>query len=160
MRRRGEPPAQPKPEERPDPPPRPGGVDWVSNPPDAPATKDDERNKLTGSTVIGRKQGELCAAAMGFGSTAAEVPNMLGEGDQLLVTIGKETYYPGGAQKFNGFEVGPMSVTVTIRKNETAAQAWVRGRSVLENLFEAELVLRIDEFVAHLDQARKTVRGE
>lgn len=151
MRRRGEP--APAVTPRSDPPPRPDGVDWVSDPGVAPAG-------LAGDVALGRMQGEYSAAKVVPTDGPAALPELVSAGDQLLVTMGKEVYYPGGAQKFQGFEVGPMSITVSIRKGESGAQAWVRGRSVLEHLFEAELKLRIAEFVEHLDVARKTVRGD
>ena len=154
MRRRGEPPKQP--DARPDPPPKPGGVDWVSDP----SSSSKAPEGLAGDIASGRAQGVVTASKVAPTDGPAALADLVTMGDQLLVTLGKEVYYPGGAQKFNGFEVGPMSITVSVRKNESAAQAWVRGRTVLEQLFEAELVLRIDEFVEHLDKARKTVRGE
>lgn len=85
----------------------------------------------------------------------AEEPRNNDEGDEITVTIGKEIYYPGGTQKFNGFEVGPLTASVRIRPGESAAQAWVRARSVLEHLYEAEVQVRIEEFTEHLDEARK-----
>lgn len=133
----------------------PANYDWTKqNGPEGSAAA------LKQSAGEGKSAGEKSAAKIAPTEGPASMPALVAAGDSLTITMGKEVYYPGGSQKFNGFEVGPMSITVTIRAGESAAQAWVRGRSVLEHLFEAELDLRISEFVEHLDIARKTVRGE
>jgi hypothetical protein len=78
-------------------------------------------------------------------------------GDELTVTIGKSSLFP---VRYNGLEVGPLSMSVRLRQGETPAEAYGRARAVLEELYQAELDLRLKEFVDHLDEARKRVRGE
>lgn len=50
-------------------------------------------------------------------------------GDQITVTWGKEYYQ---VTQFNGFEVGPFSIVVTVQPGETDVAAFTRGWNTLE----------------------------
>jgi len=132
-----------------DPPAPPGATDWVSDP----SVNRKLDQAAAASVTAGRE------AARGLGGTAvfADDVKNTDAGDSLTVTIGKEIIFP---VKFNGVEVGPLSMTVRIRVGETAGQAYTRARIVLEHLFETEFAVRIKDFIAHVDEARKQARPE
>src|SRR5690349_15140793 len=105
-----------------DPKPPAGGTDWVSPPAEPPANVNRELERAAATHVTeGRKQ-----PSDGW---ADDVRNT-DAGDSITVTIGKEILYP---VKFNGVEVGPLSMTVRIRQGETAGKAYERARVVLEH---------------------------
>jgi len=72
----------------------------------------------------------------------------LGAGATITVTIGKEVFWP---VKHNGFEVGPISVAITVGTGESARDAYVRARTVAATMFEAEFELRRVQFFNHLE---------
>lgn len=78
-------------------------------------------------------------------------------GDFVTVTIGKESFCP---VKYNGFDVGPIAVSVTVREGETHAGAYRRARLAASVLFEAEFDLRVEEFRRHLEESRVRVRSD
>lgn len=152
MRRRTDPTATAP--QNPTTPLQPGTHDWVSPPPAGEAALQAARvPDLRRQAERTAANGEKVVPAGGHAGNAAA----LDEGDVLTVTMGKEVIYP---VKYNGFEVGPLSMTVTVRKGETAASAYDRARGVLEQLYETELDLQLKQFVEHLDKARAQVRGE
>src|SRR4051812_39835594 len=54
---------------------------------------------------------------------------LLQPGDTVSITWGRECFAP---IRFHSVEVGPFSVTVTVRPGETGGQAWERGRAYLQ----------------------------
>lgn len=60
---------------------------------------------------------------------------MLFTNELITISFGKELYCP---IPYNSFEVGPLSVTVNIRKGETYSDAASRARSVLCELWQQE----------------------
>lgn len=71
-------------------------------------------------------------------------------GDRLGVSIGKETYFP---IKFNGFDVGPVSIETTVREGESGADAYLRVRGAAEAIFQAEYEVKVKDY---FDRLRKT----
>lgn len=132
------------------------GYDWTTK--DAPTGEPGPRT-IAKDIEKGSRAGILLALSIMPKDGPAADPHAVSVGDLLTITIGKEVYYPGGREKFNGFEVGPLAMTVTVRQGESAAQAWARCRTVLEHLHQAEIQLRITEFTDHFEQARKSIRG-
>lgn len=133
-----------------------GAHDWVSPPPATAATLAD---RVASERVDPLRAAVNAAVAVNPSKpgTPAGDPSLVDEGDRLRVVIGRETFSP---VKYNTFDVGPLEMTVTVRRGESAADAFLRARVVLEQLFDAELATRIREFVDHLDEARKRVRAE
>lgn len=76
----------------------------------------------------------------------------LGPGDQLSITIGREKYSP---TKYNTFEIGPFSATVTVRPHETGDQAAMRCYRTLLELSEAEFNIA---WGRHLERLKKIDR--
>lgn len=74
----------------------------------------------------------------------------LHEGDSFTVTHGKEVFTP---IKFHTYEVGPLSVSVTIRKGESVTDAYTRARRFLETAFQAEFELKKRDYFARMDQS-------
>lgn len=72
-------------------------------------------------------------------------------GTELLVTIGVQTFFP---IQFNGFAVGPFSLTVRIRDGESIAKAYARARAQLEELFETEYQIQSNSFRDRVRDAR------
>jgi hypothetical protein len=156
MRRRTDPTATPATAQpaHPVPPLAPGAHDWVSPPasPEAiPAARvPDLRRQADAAATRSEKVAGLAPGPAG------DVLRM-SAGDTLTVTMGKELIFP---VKFNGFEVGPLSTTVTVRDGETPAHAYDRARGVLEQLYAAEFDLQLAQFVEHVDRARQKARPE
>ena len=73
------------------------------------------------------------------------------DGASITVTIGKTNLCP---VKYNGFDVGPLSMTVKVGRMETPVQAYQRARLLLTELYEAEFSLRLQDFKRHLEAAR------
>lgn len=73
------------------------------------------------------------------------------DGAAVTVTIGKTNLCP---VKYNGFDVGPLSMTVKVGRTETPVEAYQRARLVLTELYEAEFSLRLQDFKRHLEAAR------
>lgn len=73
------------------------------------------------------------------------------DGASVTVTIGKTNLCP---VKYNGFDVGPLSMTVKVGRTETPVEAYQRARLVLTELYEAEFSLRLQDFKRHLEAAR------
>ena len=91
------------------------------------------------------------AAAVELGGPAAQP---VASGMLFTLTMGKTTLFP---VKFEGFEVGPISATVTVKEGETYGDVWQRARAALEQLYEAEFDLRLREFQEHAVKARSAV---
>lgn len=142
-------PAQPA---NPTPPLQPGAHDWVSPPPTPSATPAQQSAAIPAAQVRAQIDAEKQRA-----KGASDSTTIVDAGDSIEVTIGRSIIYP---VKFNGLEVGPLTMSVRVRQGETPGQAWSRARSVLEELYQAELDLRLKEFVDNLDEARKRVRNE
>lgn len=79
------------------------------------------------------------------------------EGDRVLVTIGKQILYP---VKYNGFEVGPLSLEVQLDPGETFEAAYQRARLVLAQLFEAEYDLQLRAFKDRLEHSRQSMKED
>lgn len=73
----------------------------------------------------------------------------LDAGDTVDATIGKETFYP---IKFNGFDVGPIRVTTTVREGETGDDAFLRARGSAEAMFLAEFDLKLRDYFKRLER--------
>lgn len=116
-----------------DPPPPPGAVDWTA-PPGLPA-------QSVATKPI---------------QSIAELQQAVSAGDTMTVTMGRTTLSP---EKYNTFDIGPLSMTVSVRQDETAAQAYTRARAALEHLYEAEVELRTAEFKEHLQRVRVAVKA-
>ena len=72
------------------------------------------------------------------------------EGATLTITAGREGYSPIA---YHSFEVGPLTLAVTVRHGETIAEAHARGVAVLDEL----MALHFDKGLArHLDRIGKT----
>ncbi len=71
----------------------------------------------------------------------------LDEGDSFTITHGKEVFSP---VRFHVYEVGPISVTVTLRNGEGLDEAYARARRFLEIAFIAEFQLKQRDFFARL----------
>lgn len=132
-----------------DPPAPAGARDW---------TADTSVNRnLEQAAVASVTAGREAAHGLGTTSVFADDVKNTDAGDSLTVTIGKEIIFP---VKFNGVEVGPLSMTVRVRAGETAGQAYTRARIVLEHLFETEFAVRMKDFIAHVAEARVQARTE
>lgn len=71
-------------------------------------------------------------------------------GDAVTITLGKETFFP---EKYNGFDVGPLSATVRLRAGETLDELWLRAHRVLDVMFEAEFELKNRQWRPRLGEA-------
>lgn len=71
----------------------------------------------------------------------------LDEGDSFTITHGKEVFSP---IRFHVYEVGPVSVTCTLRKGEGLDEAYARARRFLEIAFHAEFELKQRDYFARL----------
>lgn len=135
----------------------PAQTDWTREEPKGVQTQAPALGSSVGEQIRqGQLEGMKCAASLEPNDGAASRADLVDAGDLLTVTMGKETFFP---EKFNGFDVGPLTVSVTIRNGESAAKAWVRARSVLEQLYFAEFDLRVQEYMEHIGKARLTVRA-
>jgi hypothetical protein len=79
----------------------------------------------------------------------------LRHGDQLTVTIGASTFSP---ISFNSFTVGPFSARVTVLEDETATDAYIRGRRELLAIERAEYEAALEQYFDRLknnDKARQ-----
>lgn len=68
------------------------------------------------------------------------------------MTAGKEHYTP---QPGNGFEVGPVSVEVTLRMGEGVDEFFLRAHRTLDIAFEAEFDLKRRQFWARLAESKE-----
>ena len=75
----------------------------------------------------------------------------LDEGDKITVTAGAERYTP---VLNNGFDVGPVSVTVTLRQGEGIDEFFLRAHRFLDVAFEAEFALKRRQFWARLNESK------
>lgn len=81
----------------------------------------------------------------------------LAGGDTFTVTTGQETYYP---VKYNGYTVGPVSHTTSVRAGESAEDAWMRASLVCELLFEAEFQVKTELYFKRLREVRLRARRQ
>jgi len=72
-------------------------------------------------------------------------------GDVITVTRGAERYCP---VKYNGFDVGPVSVTVTVREGESHAEAYMRATATCDVLMQVEFDIKLKEFRDRLEKGR------
>jgi hypothetical protein len=70
-------------------------------------------------------------------------------GDRVKVTIGKMMFCP---VKYQGYEVGPLSLEVEVQDGEDYLAAYNRARLLLTVMFEAEHELQRKEFDAHVER--------
>jgi hypothetical protein len=78
----------------------------------------------------------------------------LGVGEEVEVTRGKETFFP---VKFNGFDVGPISVRVVRREEETGEEAYIRAATSAAVMFQAEFDLKLAQYFDRLRGVNKRV---
>ncbi len=76
------------------------------------------------------------------------------EGDAVTFTLGKEVYWP---HRSAGYEVGPFSVTVRLRKGESPEDLAKRAHHFLDVLFEAEFELKRKQFRERLGESGEKV---
>lgn len=62
----------------------------------------------------------------------------------MTFTKGREHYAP---IKFHSFEVGPYSVTLTPREDETWGELSARAHELLEELFAQEFKRQLDKYL-------------
>lgn len=73
-----------------------------------------------------------------------EVKGSAFAGDRVLVTHGKEVFFP---VKFQCFEVGPVSFETAVGPGEDLPTAYARASAVAAAMFEAEFTMkRVDYF--------------
>ena len=87
----------------------------------------------------------------------AVMQNAVDEGDSVEISIGKSVLWP---IKFNGFEVGPITLSVRVRKGETIADAYSRARLSAAVLFQAEYDIKLLEFEGQLAAARDKIHTQ
>ena len=76
----------------------------------------------------------------------------LTQGGQISVTWGEEVLQP---VQFNGFRVGPISMTAPILPGETPREAYERVWNALNELAEKQFVAKAKTFGDHFAQAKK-----
>lgn len=72
---------------------------------------------------------------------------------EITVTLGKMVFYP---VKYNGFEVGPISMTVELGPDDDVVERTAEVRGMLIGLFEAEFERWSNAFA---DQLKRVSRG-
>lgn len=79
---------------------------------------------------------------------------MLEAGAEVTVTWGKEYFQ---LIQFNGFDVGPISLTTRVREGETVGQAVARAAAALETAAQAEYQRKSRGHVARLRDLKALV---
>lgn len=130
--------------------------DWVSPPVE---TRAPEAVVIAQArTAAASLPGALAEAAASVAVSPTEkFADELSEGDEIDVTVGKSTFYP---VKHNGFDVGPIRVTVRLDRGESTGDAFRRARLVATQLYEAEFQIRLKEFSDMLGEGRQAVRSK
>jgi hypothetical protein len=80
----------------------------------------------------------------------------LDPGDPVRVTIGKETFFP---IKFNGFDVGPVEASTTVRGDETPEDAYVRAATAAEVMFAAQFEVKMRQYFERLARVDEGVEA-
>lgn len=80
-------------------------------------------------------------------SVEAAFDHGLRAGDQFTLTSGRETFAVG---ERGGFDVGPVTASITVRENEHPSAAYSRARILVEQLYEAEFLLKRKNYFARL----------
>jgi len=78
------------------------------------------------------------------------------ERESVTVTWGKETFRPC---QFMAFDVGPFSVTVSVRRGETIREAAGRAMVELDAIAEEEFSRKTAEFLARVRSLDSAIRG-
>lgn len=73
------------------------------------------------------------------------------EGDVITLTIGPETYFP---IRFNGFAVGPITMSTRVSIGESGRQAYLRLKRALEALLREEFETAAKRFFARSTEAK------
>jgi hypothetical protein len=60
-------------------------------------------------------------------------------GDTITVTWGEEHYQ---VTQYNGFRLGPFTVTVTVQPGETDEAAWARANTLLDKHVETMFIAK------------------
>lgn len=95
------------------------------------------------------------AAARELRPKMGPMPNQLNPGDVLTFTAGREQFMFGDPEASMGFEVGPITVTVTVQPGEEAGQAYGRAATVAYQAFETEFQLKRGQYRARLAELEK-----
>ena len=77
-------------------------------------------------------------------------------GSQFLFSWGREHIQP---VEFNGMDIGPWEVRLTLRPNETIAQLHVRASSYLDQIAEKEYNRKLPKFLERIKTASNEARG-
>jgi hypothetical protein len=86
-------------------------------------------------------------AAMDQGRTTAEPDVTAEDGGSIEVTCGRETFFP---IKFNGFDVGPVTVRTQVRAGETAREAYSRAAAAARAMFSAAFDVKLGDYLDRL----------
>ena len=81
---------------------------------------------------------------------------MVDDGDEVSVTVGAETFCP---IKFHAFVVGPVTVSVRVRKGEDSISAVARAKAIARAAWDAEYEEKLEEHPGRVRQASESVRG-
>jgi len=81
--------------------------------------------------------------------TTAEPDVTADDGGAIEVACGKETFFP---IKYNGFDVGPVTVRTQIRAGETARQACARAAAAARVMFASEFDLKLGDYLDRLGE--------
>lgn len=84
-----------------------------------------------------------------FGGTAGEEAKDDTEyaGSEIRVSYGREHYQPF---RFQGFDIGPFEMTVTVKEGETPMQAKRRAMKILEEMAEEEIRVKGPRYKARI----------
>lgn len=77
-------------------------------------------------------------------------------GTKLTVTWGREHFSP---VQYNGYDIGPFTMEVTVQRGETPLQAERRAMVHMEAMASEEKTLKLKGFLARLSEAGEGARN-